>query len=473
MINSSQKHIIQRLVLEVEVNTDPTDPHREEVWLHIVREWIYHTLLPMLEEILDKLSMSNELLRVDQLTLDLGEMSEVDLNELMSASRDRLRTTIEEKVNVIREEQTHKRLSESQNTTEAFFFFLKTGRLPWWYTPRSWPEWEAQILAGLPEYSPNVKHLFKDHAVGQRLVGHFSAVFFEALVRKLFARYNERSVEFQKVVKAFTAAANFPPSMRMETENAVRIILLHFLIREVPIEQLPMYVISHLPEKVLKLWRKAAQGGRLADGKSELKEQLIALLVIEERQKQIPPLTDNQGKTVPEDSLNEASITDDIYIANAGLVLLHPFLNYFFEELKISKNGKMLKPQRAVHLLQWLANGQSDPPEYELPLNKLLCGIPQKTPLIGRWKLTNREKSEAQKLLEAVVRHWDVLKNTSPAGLQGNFLCREGKLTQKSDGDWLLQIERKSIDILLADLPWSISMIQLPWMSHWLWVEWA
>jgi hypothetical protein len=122
--------------------------------------------------------------------------------------------------------------------------------------------------------------------------------------------------------------------------------------------------------------------------------------------------------------------------------------------------------------LQWLATGQLNAPEYELPLNKLLCGIPLEEPVIGTLKLTKREKQEAQQLLEAVVRHWEVLKNTSPAGLQGNFICREGKLTQKNNGDWLLQVERKSIDILLDHLPWSISMVKLPWMPQMLWVEW-
>jgi hypothetical protein len=40
------------------------------------------------------------------------------------------------------------------------------------------------------------------------------------------------------------------------------------------------------------------------------------------------------------------------------------------------------------------------------------------------------------------------------------------------DGDWLLQVEAKTVDILLNQLPWGISMIKLPWMQRMLWIEW-
>lgn len=167
-----------------------------------------------------------------------------------------------------------------------------------------------------------------------------------------------------------------------------------------------------------------------------------------------------------------AAGVDEIYVDNAGLVLLHPFLPAFFEELKVVENGRMAKPERAVHLLQFLATGQAATPEYELPLNKLLCGLPLDGPLTRKIHLTKKEKTEAKSLLDAVVRHWSVLKNTSAEGLQGTFFCRAGKLSRRGSEDWQLQVEQKGFDVLLADLPWTISMIKLPWMQGMLWVEW-
>jgi len=76
-------------------------------------------------------------------------------------------------------------------------------------------------------------------------------------------------------------------------------------------------------------------------------------------------------------------------------------------------------------------------------------------------------------LLQAVIGHWDALRNTTPDGLRGTFLTRPGKLSQRPDGDYLLQVESQSFDILLERLPWGIGVVKLPWMERMLWVEWA
>jgi hypothetical protein len=112
-------------------------------------------------------------------------------------------------------------------------------------------------------------------------------------------------------------------------------------------------------------------------------------------------------------------------------------------------------------------------PEYALILPKILCNIPLLAPVETSLGLTDAETEEALALLEAVIGHWDVLRNTSPDGLRGAFLLRPGKVSRRDDGDWLLQVESNSVDILLNQLPWGISMIKLPWMDMMLWVEWG
>lgn len=164
---------------------------------------------------------------------------------------------------------------------------------------------------------------------------------------------------------------------------------------------------------------------------------------------------------------------EPVFVRNAGMVILHPFLPALFEELGFAEKGEIRKPERATHLLQFLATGQIGAPEFELPLNKLLCGMPLAKPVSKRVRLTKKEKSEAEKMLKAVISHWRMLGKTSVGGLQGTYLCREGKLSLRADGDWQLQVEQRGFDILLSDLPWSISMIKLPWMPKMLWVEWG
>src|SRR5205085_4611874 len=117
----------------------------------------------------------------------------------------------------------------------------------------------------------------------------------------------------------------------------------------------------------------------------------------------------------------------------------------------------ILQPDRALCLLHFLAAGRPFAPEYELILPKILCNIPLATPVDSDIVLTDMEREEATALLEAVIRHWEALQNTSPDGLRGAFFLRSGKVSLRGDGDWLLQVEAKTFDILLDHLPWGLS----------------
>ena len=164
----------------------------------------------------------------------------------------------------------------------------------------------------------------------------------------------------------------------------------------------------------------------------------------------------------------------EIYVSMAGIVLLHPFLATLFTEMDLIRNRLWVSPEaseKGVQVLAWLATGTEFCPEYTMPLLKLLCGLPMETVVSPDIALTDLEKELTTEVLEAVLTHWTVLKNTSPAGLQESFLQREGKLTAV-DGGWRLSVERKTIDILLDKLPWGVSMVKLPWMPDLLFVDW-
>ncbi|MGJ0482909.1 MAG: contractile injection system tape measure protein [Methylomicrobium sp.] len=170
--------------------------------------------------------------------------------------------------------------------------------------------------------------------------------------------------------------------------------------------------------------------------------------------------------------ISNVMATENIYINNAGLVLLHPFLPQFFRALNIVVDDKLIAPDRALSLLHFLGTGQLVAPEYELVLPKVLLNLALETPVDTNTPLTAEETGEATALLEAVIRHWAALKGTSDDGLRGTFLIRPGKISLRNDGDWRLQVENKAYDILLDQLPWGIGMIKLPWMHRMLWVEW-
>ncbi|UWX56720.1 contractile injection system tape measure protein [Chlorobaculum sp. MV4-Y] len=161
-----------------------------------------------------------------------------------------------------------------------------------------------------------------------------------------------------------------------------------------------------------------------------------------------------------------------LYVENAGLVLLHPFLPQFFRALQIAGEYELLRPGEALRLLHFLATGSEDAPEYDLVLPKILCGLSPASLAGESAPLSGEEREESSALLSAVIHHWDALKNTGIDALRESFLKRNGKLTRWHDGGWLLQVESNSFDILLDQLPWGFSMIRLPWMAQMLHVEW-
>ncbi len=184
----------------------------------------------------------------------------------------------------------------------------------------------------------------------------------------------------------------------------------------------------------------------------------------------------NKGKQPPFQNKILTGIieTETLYVKGSGIVILHYFLSPYFADLKLLVNGKFkdaIAHQRAVLLLYYLTTGKSKVAEFDLTLSKILCGYPITETLPAVITLTRKEKTEAKRLLEALIDYWTPLNNTSIKGLRSAFFERDGKLSQKENG-WLLTVEQKTIDVLLGKLPWGYSTIRLPWMHEILNVDW-
>jgi hypothetical protein len=168
------------------------------------------------------------------------------------------------------------------------------------------------------------------------------------------------------------------------------------------------------------------------------------------------------------------SDSEAIYINNAGLVILWPFLRRIFANLGLLEEGLFHQPstrQRGVGLLQHLATGKPPLLEYLLPLNKVLCGMALNDVFDFGPQLLPDEEQECNDLLHAVIDQAPILGEMSLEGLRGTFLLRPGVLSG-SDGSWLLQVERETYDIVLERFPWSWEWVKLPWMEAPLRVEW-
>lgn len=199
--------------------------------------------------------------------------------------------------------------------------------------------------------------------------------------------------------------------------------------------------------------------------------------------------TDNQEvQQTPESSLiskdmtgtnrdNKSKAEDDadaLFINDAGLILLYPFLIQLFENCGWIDKKSFLNAYAqtmAVYALHYLATGEVAALEHRLVFPKLLAGIDWETSLEPVEPLNDTEKDACDELLKKVIDHWKALGNTSPDGLREAYLQRNGKLEHIYSG-WHLTVEHKTLDILLNRLPWGISLIKLPWMAEMLTVTW-
>ena len=205
-----------------------------------------------------------------------------------------------------------------------------------------------------------------------------------------------------------------------------------------------------------------------------LTERRIALLK--------PPAQKKPAMRLQDVTTNPATHSDattpqweaGLHINNAGQVLAAAFLPRLFSMLNLMQDGKFIDlgaADRAVHLVQFMVTGQSTTPEYDLILNKILCGISTSIPVSAGIEITEQEQTLIEQMLSSMIQHWKVLGSTSITGLRETFFQRQGWLVLEEDC-WRLKVKEQTFDLLLDRLPWSISLIKHGWMDKPLRVSW-
>ncbi len=228
-------------------------------------------------------------------------------------------------------------------------------------------------------------------------------------------------------------------------------------------------------EKDGKLFESSGAGSETV-GKQESPEE-TSEIQIEKRTLDSGSYNRETHQTIPDfwDQEDKESLGFEVYIRNAGLVVLGPFLPGYFKQVELLDDHQQFLNEdsihQGVHLLQWMVTTEHNSPEYLLPLNKLLCGIDPLSPVPQQVTLDEHAVKEANELLETVIKHWSALKNTSVDGFREAFLRREGRMIKSSDR-WTIQVEQRSYDILLEQIPWSIYQVSVPWLDQTITVEW-
>lgn len=562
-MTSPETHIIQTAKLQLHfANRDQAYDRQTEV-LNIFKEKV----LPELEQEFERLSIPGQVIRLDQLRLDLGNISPVNLGkEFEEKVIQELRTQLRREISraTVALDDTGMR-PLALHRVDQLIQFLRQGRLGWeqkasGFDPVSWLDF---VLEHAPqEFCLRLKSALSIQGVRARLVRQFDLNQVDQildllrpglgkLVTQSLAQISAQpllinlldlgSRKSQVLIREYFLSLSVGPDQIfrgfIEELGLGLDIDLHKAARSgIGSSQLQGSLVTGL---IWSLLRTQGDGGfeRIPKSGEGLSSILELLLPRSEGQSDLGPLLaaiDNSsefglafvkairvrinssqgidlGRIVKDaiadldaDGANKSELTallnsldnvpveqkenkeenpvlekaepneNYIYLEQAGLVLLNPFLPTLFERLGWIENEAfvgVVERELAVHMLGYLATGRVDLNEAELVLEKVMCGMEIDEPIDAEITFTQSQLAEAEELIQSAIDYWEKLGKVNTEEFRNTFLVREGKLSPAGDG-WNLKVERRSFDILLQFIPWGYGIIRFPWMNKMLHVDW-
>lgn len=490
------RHTIQKQVLHLETG----EPSASLGFERQARDLYYELLLPKMETLFDRYAGPHSRIRMEKLEVEVTlPYSDAWEERFCDAVLQEIEMSLR---GAVRQEMANAGapgpMAASPPATDVeavFLYFLSNGIFPWYaseWTISSVKEYftESRIktfLRGTAEghdfWSRLVSLLATDRHALSRLCSQFSDNYLRALFSgtseyKIMERWFSWIEAIGKIgISAFDGrllawkillsslartGGKIEASVFSETEKDLLLRVLASISREA-FESWWKDLSS--PSQKVEIWRVLACGQLHAEDSvpSDITD-LIEKDVVPKK----PRVKDHTER--PEQ--------EGVYIQNAGLVLLHPFLQALFIELGCFDGVTFVSEemhQRAVLLTQSMVYPGEEYPEDQLLLNKVLCGYDPEQTLPCILECMEKETEETESLLEAVIKHWTmngVAVNTTVDNLRAAFLQRPGKLIRRSD-DWLLKVEGAGYDIVMKNLPWGIGMIKHAWMPEMLRVEWV
>lgn len=445
----------------------------------------WNEILPQINTVFNELSNDEDVIRISKLEINLGKLTEKEMSQanwedaILSAIRSHLYKKITEKHTKV----IHIREAKTIGTCRQWFFYLIHGYLPW-NTLDIDASWYKIVLEALATEISSINELRKlikdDQRISIRIAYQHSTDFIISLIEILTAQKQNDLLLLAELVEKNCKRGN--AAALTNKIKDVRVTIWMLLIREAASsnshvsseELIEKILLQDIFRKTVLDWQDSAtaQFGKITAVIKKVKKKVAAAAPISASIDN-PDIEVSQKKN-SEKKQAESVGEEGIFVQHAGVVLVHPFLPVLFDRLGLTKDGKFLNretQQKGMHLIHYLATGHLNAEEYELPVAKVLCAWPMELPVRKESECSAEELQEASTMLQAAIDQWAILKNTSVEGLQNGFLQRSGKLFTKDDKLYL-RVEAQSIDILLDQLPWVLSMIKLPWMKTLLRVEW-
>ena len=528
MISPADSHVVRRTSLEI-TGSVAADAFRFQQEVVV---WAHDFLLPELGRIFASLPSSDELIRVDRLDLELNssdggnwgpEVLGKLRSELISALMNRTRAARAAGAARVAVDAMDENVSVGRGFLDTLVYYLETGVLPWSFAVTSQSALEEAMqhwltLSEIGHLRPHVAQVLQTSRVRSRFLASFSQALLRKTLTVFFGVAEEvwedlwldsetlRLTQSQEPMKSEThrfldsepvrlkelrvaglsssrqgprsipaillrefvdalAANSFVYSQQTEFE-AVKAFLIR-LVREQQIGAGELRAIR-FDSRSFQLAREAA----VEAGSASTTDSKPVPPASSTASSAFAPVAPASSRRV-ERRQRENPAVEGIFIQNAGLVLLAPFLPTLLERVGVASDGALKDPGMAMVLMHYLACGEEGPAEFQVVLPKVLCGWDIETQIDLPGTIPEVMKDEARQLLESAIAHWAILKDTSAQGLQEAFLSRPGKISLTTNDDWLLQVEQKPFDMLIQQLPWGFKLIKLSWMTRLLRTEWV
>jgi hypothetical protein len=328
-------HIIKKQVIEIGV--------QEKTNIFSLQQQLsdhYHQqVLPLIEGLFDKLAPGNETLMLDNVHVDMGffTIKEIESGAWLSEFGPRLN----QEINSILEKDPARRLPQRLNFCRQWLYYMEHGYLPWNATETG-DDWYAQVLEAFAVDAESIDRLRllagTDAKALERIIHQHKFSFLVSLVELMTAKNQKGLAQFpNEIYHVFKALqqeekkdlvmdrGNFKKSIWMQVfsivasesgrnmnQSEITRQVIHTNFTWAQIKNISKNYTSLVPETKF-IWRE------LSLQKPETQE----IEKTEDKLKRSHDTVDKEG----------------IFIPNAGLILLHPFLARFLKALGLVVEG--------------------------------------------------------------------------------------------------------------------------------------
>ena len=457
---------------------------------------LQYNLLSVYEEVIHSLPNTKDNIFIDKISIDLGQCPKEGFRKkVITTFKEALIKELNDPADggLVKEDfaaETNAK-SNAHDQEAALFYFLRKGIYPWWFTGASVKS-PQQLIAEMTDASLEnllvkiiTSRKTQDIVNASRMIKRFSQQVSvkdqHKIITGLIALQSDPQLKRNLEMLNKNETINYFILLTGIAKETYHKILIEFLLKQEdtgPKDILRKFILF-LYDKSGKRFNELLKSYKnLAFSKDNL-AKLVKEIILEKQQEQSAELYKQKKKREGLNNKQPKEIDEPadegIYINNAGLVILHPFLQPLFDNLGLlNSNSSFISEEtrfRAAVVLFYLQNSIDPYSEYEMAFNKILCGIEMEEVLPPDIRLSDSEKKECNEMLQTVINFWEALKGSGKEALQEAFIRRSGKLNFKGDY-WLLQVEKNAMDILVDRLPWGFGIIKLPWLQFLIHVEW-